>query len=270
MAEQEPPEWNNDTFNQYRQRFMDRFQCSEADAANRLQNMIQSLLEDPPSQPPNTPPIPVPESPTPSTPPRDKEPHKKKVDFPDFDVNRSVADHIPHTPSQYAVGKIKNLEYVELWYFTTEGCRETSKATPTAADDTFGILNTETGLALQPIKATKASRSAVTDKHLTWEQITTARHTLITTTNRVGWPKKHTLALAEFYINLEGLKAMGYNSQALILYQAVVRRQWHDMMRGRGTPLNLSLINENLLSKLENQIRDHHQEELLKKASAHP
>ena len=82
---------------------------------------------------------------------------KKKTIFRDFDLNSTVADRVPHTPSQYAVTRIESMEYVELWYFTTEGCREVSKATPTAADDTFSILNTDTGLALQSIKATKAS-----------------------------------------------------------------------------------------------------------------
>ena len=66
------------------------------------------------------------------------------------------------------------MEYVELWYFSSEGCKEASKAALTAADDTFGILNMDSGLALQSIKATKASRNAVVDEHLTWEQIMTA------------------------------------------------------------------------------------------------
>ena len=78
------------------------------------------------------------------------------------------------------------MEYVELWYFTTEGCREASKATPTAVDDIFGLLNTDSGLTLQSIRATKASRNAMADEHLTWEQIMTARHTLIQTATHVG------------------------------------------------------------------------------------
>ena len=50
----------------------------------------------------------------------------------------------------------------------------------------------------------------------------TARHTMINIADRVGWDKKLTLALAQFYINLEGLKSDGYNPRALILYQAVI------------------------------------------------
>jgi hypothetical protein len=159
------------------------------------------------------------------------------------------------------------MEYVELWYFTTEGCEEASKATLTADDDIYGFLETGSGLALQLIKVTKASRNAIVDEHLTWEQIMTARHTLITTADRVGWPKTHTRALAELYINLDGLKAAGYSSRALILYHAVVRRHWHETMKGQGTPFDPSIINENLFDKLADQIEDRDQEELQRKAS---
>lgn len=255
MAEPEQPDWNEETFNQFVQRIVDRTQCSEEEAAGRLRTTLQALLggeQNPPQE--QAPPPPPP-------------PTQKKPVFIDFDLGTTIGDRIPHNPSQYAVGRIENMEYVELWYFTSEGCKEASKATPTAADDTFGLLSTDSGLALQSIKATRASRNATADEHLTWEQIMTARHTLIQTANRVGWPQKHTFALAEFYIKLEGLKADGYNSRALLLYHAVVRRQWHEAMRGRGTPFNLSIINETLLAKLENQIRDRDQEELLKKAS---
>jgi len=246
---------------------MDHFQCSE-DAANRLRATVQGLLEEPPNPPPVQPlNSPLPDLPIPPKNEEPQPPTRKKVIFPDFDLNTTVADRIPHAPSQYAVGKIENMEYVELWYFTTEGCREASKATPTAADDTFCILNTDTGLTLQSFKVTRASRNAIADEHLSWEQIMTARHNLIATADRGGWPKKHTLALAQLYIDLEDHKAAGYNPRALILYHAIVRKQWHDAMRGRGTPFNPSRFNENLFIGVVNQIRDRDQEELQRMAS---
>ena len=258
MAELERPDWHEENFDQLVQRMVERTHCSEEEATTRLRTTIQALLEgteDPPQE--QTPPASPPPQP----------PTQKKVVFIDFDLETAVSDRIPHNPSQYATGKIENMEYVELWYFTTEGCKEASRATPTAVDDTFGILNTDSGLALQSIKATRASRNTIPDEHLSWEQVMTARHNLIQTASHVGWPRKHTITLAEFYIKLEGLKANGYNSRALLLYHAIVRRQWHETMRGRGTPFNLSIINEALFAKLENQIRDRDQEELLKKAS---
>jgi len=95
----------------------------------------------------------------------------------------------------------------------------------------------------------------------------TARHNLITVANQVGWPEKHTYALAEFYINLESRKAKGHNTQALISYQATTRRQWHEAMKGRGKPFNLSIFNENLFRAIREQIRDQDQEELAKKVA---
>ena len=263
MADQAAPDWNSDAFNQLKQQVIERFQCSEEDAVARLQamwgNATQSLLERVRTPSPNR-------SPSPSRPPPSP-PLKRKVTFPDFDLHAPIADRIPCPPSQFAAGKIESLDYVELWYFTIEGCNEASKATPTTMDDTFGLLNTETGLTLQPIKNSKASKNAINDEHLTWEQIMTARHNLIATAIQAGWPKKHTLALAELYINLESLKAAGHNPRALILYHATVRRQWHATMKGRGQPFNISLINEKLLSDLGNQIRDRDQEEIRRQAS---
>jgi len=49
---------------------------------------------------------------------------------------------------------------MELWYYT-EGFREAGNTTPDTADDTFGIVDTDVGLALQPVGAAKASRNAI-------------------------------------------------------------------------------------------------------------
>ena len=58
MADQALLNWDEDTFNQFRQSIMDRFQCSEEEAANRLQATIQNLVgaPNPPPDPPATPP----------------------------------------------------------------------------------------------------------------------------------------------------------------------------------------------------------------------
>ena len=268
MADQALLNWDEDTFNQFRQSIMDCFQCSEEEAANRLQATIQNLVgaPNPPPDPPATPP----RLETPPPPPHDDESQpvpKKKVAYIDFDLDTIVTDRVPHSPYQYAVGRIENMEYVELWYFTAEGCKEASKATPTTADDTFGLLNTDTGLTLQSIKATKASPNAIADESLSWNQIMTARHTMIKTANHAGWPSKHTLALATFYITLESMQAEGCNPRALILYHAVIQRLWHDAMKGKGQPFNPGIFNEKLYTKLENKVRDHDQEETQRKAS---
>lgn len=254
MPDQEPPEENADILTRTRTRLIQRHQCSEEEADAMLRATLQNLLEEPnpPPEPPQEPPAP------PATPPLEdpRLQNKKKATYVDFDENATIASRIPHYPNEFAVRRIKAIEYVDLWYFTTEGCKEASKATPTVADEAFSLLSTSSGLALQPINATKASPNAIVDEHLSWEQIMTARHTLIATANRVGWDQKLTLALAELYIGLEGLKAEGKSARALILYHAVARKLWHEALRGREDPFNISRINTKLLDLLENQVRD--------------
>ena len=266
MDGQEPPVQNEEAFNQARGRIMDHFQCSAAEAADRLQALIQNLIEDKQIPPPRldspprtvTPPIILPIDPLiPSSPPPNEEPQtatRKKVVYIDFDVDAPITDRVPHHPYEYAVRRIEDMEYVELWYFSKEGCLEASKATLTAADDTYGLLKTDTGLAFRSTKASKASPNAIPDEQLAWDQITMGRHALLKTARWVGWPDKHIFSLATFYINLEALMSDGYNTQTLILYHAVVRRQWHKTMKGRGTPFNLSIFNQRLFDTLDNQI----------------
>ena len=257
------------------QRIMERFQCSEEDAMVRIMNSINGIfneLEVPRSPPVPLPdlPAPLPDPPIPLFPAADGDPRpapKKKATYVDFDLDTPVDNQVPHTPSEYAVGKMEDIEYVELWYFTTEGCKEAGKATPSVADNTFGILTTGAGLALRPIKASKASHNAVIDQSLSWEQIMTARHTMISVANRTGWSRKLVLALAQFYINLEGKKSGGYNPRALILYHAVVRKQWHEALRGRGSSFNISIFNDALFIKLENQVRDRDLEDIQRQTS---
>lgn len=257
MDDQEAPEWNEEMMAPLRQRIMERLHCSEEEATARLRttwnNMLQNILEEnipPPPQPPV-----IPEEPG-------LAPTKKKTIFVDIDDNAVVSDRVPHAPYEFAVAKMEALEYVEMWYFTSEGCKEASLAIPTTAQDTFGILSTDTGIALQPINASKPSKNAKQDVQLSWEQIMTARHTMTTAAHQVGWPQKYTQMFVEFYINLEGLKSEGYNTQPLILYHATVRRQWYAAVKSRGKVFNISIINEKLFLRLENQIRDRTQEEI--------
>ena len=122
-------------------------------------------------------------------------------------------------PLQFAVDRVKAMEYVELWYFTTEGILDASKLALTTPDESISLIRTETGLAIQPIKASKALRNAILDKSLSWEQIVTACHNVMDVAAK--WPKEHWRSMAEFYMNLKALKATGTNPRVLILYHAV-------------------------------------------------
>ena len=262
MAEAVQPQWDSPGFIAMRQSVMARFNCSEEDAITRLQDLWNNADVPRPPTPPLPqlpPPLPLQEP----APPPDIEappPGRKKVTFTDFELDTTIPESLAYFPAQFAMDKIKSMEYTELWYFTTEGIMDASKITPTAADDTFGLLPTHGGLALQQIKASRASRNVIGDEALTWDQITTARHHFITAA--AGWPDKHRMAMAEFFMNLESLKASGSCPRTLIAYQATARRRWHATLKGIGQPFNISNISKPLLLTLQNQIRDHDHQEL--------
>ncbi|KAF9778484.1 hypothetical protein BJ322DRAFT_1025176 [Thelephora terrestris] len=199
---------------------MEHFNCSEEDAATRMQsiwdNAFRNILQEAP------PPPPVP----PQPPAGEIQPPEDEIAFPEIDDD-VMANH----------------------------------TVPTTAN-TYGFLDSETGIAFQPIDAARPSKKAITDEHLCWEQIMTARHTFITAAQQAGWAPETLKAFAEFYINLESLKAEGRSPRPLILYHAVVRRQWHAITNPGAKRFNISRINEKLLNSLENQIRDSDHEAL--------
>lgn len=259
MADNPPPQWDAPEFEPMRTSIMARFQCTEEEAIGRLQAFWNVQNEQDVPAPQEVPDLEPDEDPQPAP--------QKKTTIADFEEDSSIPEGLPFFPAQYAIDKIKTLDYVELWYFTTEGILDASKITPTAADDTFGLLRTELGLTLQQVKATRASRNVVVDELLSWDQIATARHNIIDAAS--GWPIKHRMALAKFFMNLEAMKAKGTNPRSLILYQAMVRKRWHTTLKGTGKAFNLANINKELLLTLENQLRDRDQEEMQRQASKH-
>ena len=58
-----------------------------------------------------------------------REKEKKKPKIGDFEANRSVSTFIPPRPSSYALNKLESFEYIELFYFTLEGCLDAVKST---------------------------------------------------------------------------------------------------------------------------------------------
>lgn len=242
---------------------MEHFLCTEEEAIERLQALWNPPNKQEPPAPPQPPP-PQAQDPPPKEDPRP--PPRKKTFVANFEEDSFIPKSLPFFLAQYAIDKIKSLDYVDLWYFTVEGILDASKITSTAADDTFGILRTDLGLTLQQVKATRASCNVVMDKSLSWEQIATARHNIIEAASTRS--AKHHMALAKFFMNLEAMKANGTNARSLILYQAIVRKGWHTALKGSGDPFNLANINQGLLVTLENQLRDQDQQEMQKQASA--
>lgn len=91
---------------------------------------------------------------------------------------------------------------MELWYFTQEGCANTSQNQHTQNEDTFGLTKVDDMVSLRPVAALKASKNVVQDIDLTWRQMAITKTILIQQITKFHWSDDAVNSLAEFFMNL--------------------------------------------------------------------
>jgi hypothetical protein len=64
---------------------------------------------------------------------------KKRPKINNFDANSSVGSYITPHLSTYAINKLESFDYVELFYFTHEGCLNAQSNLRMEADDAYGL-----------------------------------------------------------------------------------------------------------------------------------
>ncbi|THH15555.1 hypothetical protein EUX98_g9446, partial [Antrodiella citrinella] len=184
-----------------------------------------------------------------------------------FDENRQVAGFLASRPAQFALNLIKDFKPADLWHWTLEGCLDASKneSTNVSETETYGIASDANGLALRQISASRASKNAVQDSDLTFEQFVYAKSAYIESLHKSGWPATHVQALLTFFINLEThpIRQMGdVGKRAIVVYQARVRRQWHDSLNTEHS-FNLATISNELMHSIKDEIIGSRQLKLL-------
>jgi hypothetical protein len=172
-----------------------------------------------------------------------------------FAQNTSIGNEITLKPSTFAINRLRNMEYVELYCFTPAGCRDHANQRTTMTDEAFGFSysitpdgSTGNMLTLKPLALVHPGK-IVPDENLTWEQVHDAKARYLNHVVEAGWDWEHVNALALFFVNL-GIHPFIHSAegkQALAWYQAHVREDWH---RKLGTPgsFNLSILNDTLLA----------------------
>ncbi|KAF8546504.1 hypothetical protein OG21DRAFT_1580388 [Imleria badia] len=176
-----------------------------------------------------------------------KDAEKKKPKISDFNERRAPPSTIDPRPSQYAIQKISTFDFVELWYFSPEGCSDTICNQKSQADDAFGLTNSHDILTLCPIAAVKASRLARFDHDLSFSEMLQAKNLFLCQIKQHVWPSKHINALAEFFWNLENhpIRNNENGDTITLTYASHIRRQWHDDLKNNvGDAFNIVLINE--------------------------
>ncbi|KAJ7917067.1 hypothetical protein B0H13DRAFT_1608656 [Mycena leptocephala] len=195
-----------------------------------------------------------------------KEAAKKKPKFPAFDKSAPAPDFLQPRPSNFAKHKVAALEYVELWYFTVEGCNDTDTIrTGAAAEDAFGLVQSDNLLELKPMSAYKASKRLVRDEDLTWSQMTVGATGLLKELEAAGWPVDYRSAFASYFyaLNSHPYRLRGPAGEAvLLIYQGRVRRSFHDHIK-EGRVFNISAINSTLLDSIQSEYNGRIQAEKL-------
>jgi len=138
--------------------------------------------------------------------------------------NMMVNNFIQDRPSSYALTKMKNKEYVELWYFTPEGCRDASENHHTQPMDTFGMMNVDGSLAFRPVASVRTSRNVVPDVKLSWEAFMMAKGLYLSTFTK-DWSKKAHEIMTSFFVGLEmnPMARKPRGTRSLLAYQAKTR-----------------------------------------------
>ena len=141
-----------------------------------------------------------------------------------FDPDWAVNEMIDPKPAPYALGKVRNLEYIKLDYFTIRGCREAQMDNyKSISHDTLTFTQLEDTIAICPLASLCPSKHTRNDEDLSWEEMLGAKNMMLSFMAKLGvWPIPHMESLAVFYINLELHPRAGnaLGKWALLLYQS--------------------------------------------------
>ncbi|KAG6377306.1 hypothetical protein JVT61DRAFT_15094 [Boletus reticuloceps] len=202
-----------------------------------------------------------------------KEAEKKKPKINDFDKSLPPPGIVAPRPSQYALHKISSFEYVELWYFSLEGCTEASRNNKSQADDAFGLSSSHNVLTLRPVASVKASRFACADHDLSFSDFQQAKNVFLEHIKCAPWPDKHVDALAEFFWNLENhpIRTTKNGNLIALHYASRIHRRWHDDLKSNtGSAFNIALISEVLMNRIAFEISTSLQANATRKVSPFP
>ena len=188
-----------------------------------------------------------------------REAERKKPKINDFDPDLVVPGHITPRPSGYALNKIKNLQYVELDYFTIKGCHEAQlEREVTSNHDTLGLTRLDSVAMFQPISSLKPSKNVRRDEELSWEEMVVAKNKMLEHMADSGvWPDAHIKATMILFVELENhpIRLQHLGNQIMVTYAARARRQWFDMLE-QNKGFNLGKIGVDLMRNISDEVRD--------------
>ncbi|KAF9232699.1 hypothetical protein BU15DRAFT_67224 [Melanogaster broomeanus] len=178
---------------------------------------------------------------------------KKKPKMNTFIPGTLVADVLIHPPSQYALQKLSTHDYLELWYFSLEGWMDAAEhANKSQADDTFGLSRVDDHLTVRTIASVRASRNVVPDHELPFSEFLRAKNCFL-----------------EMFLETHPVLQLPLGEKIILTYASRVWPDWHcELKAGRG--YNISVINQDLMSAITDEVRAHDEERVKTKAKQTP
>lgn len=178
-------------------------------------------------------------------------------------------------PAPFALRKLEKLEYVPLWYFTEEGCEDALRFDHTASQDTFALTKVKDTVSLRPVNVARASKLSLPDEKLTWRQMDIAKTLML---HHMGdfnsWPPEYAQMLGAFFFALEmhPRRRQPRGEKVLLQYQAEARAEWTRLLTQEGVTevFDISIINEERLRLIDDEIFGRQREELLIQVSPPP
>ncbi|KAJ7874349.1 hypothetical protein B0H14DRAFT_2343758, partial [Mycena olivaceomarginata] len=145
-----------------------------------------------------------------------------------------------------------------------KGCNDADTVrSDSAAEDAFGLIQSDSMLELKPMSSYKAAKRVVRDEDLSWSQMTVGSTGFLKEMEAAGWPEDYRKSFASFFYALisHPYRLRGQPGEAvLLIYQARVRRSFHDAVK-EGTSFNIAVINATLLDSIQSEYNNRVQNE---------
>ncbi|KAI0683551.1 hypothetical protein C8Q76DRAFT_636815 [Earliella scabrosa] len=154
-------------------------------------------------------------------------------------------------PAPFALQKLRDKKYVELFYFTREACEAAAELQISCNEDALAVSRSDTAIvlsnAIQPMKNVRR------DELLEWDQMTAAGLSMARWAGEYNWGQ-HAKILWKFFMVLMSHPARDekLGEKVLTLYQAQYRRHWHREME-LNRAFDLSVVNNDALQRIKRQ-----------------
>ncbi|CAA7269079.1 unnamed protein product [Cyclocybe aegerita] len=199
-----------------------------------------------------------------------RERENKRPKIKSFTPNKTVAKLSSRRPSRYAIHKIEQLEYVELYYFTKEACLEAERTEYSVARGTFTLMADGENVLAKPAAAYKPSTKVVQDENLEWRQIIKEKDYMLEAMVDAGWPEEHVMALGVFFLELDKhpISDLEGGETAVLLYQARIRCRWMEDLKSTNDEevFDISVVNDKRLDEMYSEVLNLRQAQGIKRS----